>query len=119
MDEATMVILKEWKKKQKQAFLMLGYNTLSKEQLVFSNTQNSFIQPAKTNDWVNSILRNTNLPYISTHKFRHTHCSLLFEASASIKSVQDRLGHSDVKTTMDVTANAKEDAIQKFETYMI
>ncbi|MFJ7369375.1 tyrosine-type recombinase/integrase [Lysinibacillus sp. NPDC098008] len=123
MDEATMVILKEWRKKQKQAFLMLGYNTLAKDQLVFSNTQNSFIQPTKTNDWVKSVLRNTDLPYISTHKFRHTHCSLLFEAGATIKSVQDRLGHSDIKTTMDVyahvTANAKEDAIQKFESYML
>ncbi|WP_342471981.1 site-specific integrase [Metasolibacillus sp. FSL H7-0170] len=123
MDEATMVILKEWRKKQQQAYLMLGYDTLSEEQLVFSNTRNSYIQPTKTNDWVKSILRNSDLPYVSTHAFRHTHCSLLFEAGASIKSVQDRMGHSDIKTTMDVyahvTANAKEDAIQKFETYMI
>lgn len=122
MDEATMIILKEWKKKQQQAYLMLGYNTLTNEQLVFSNTCNSFIQPAKTNDWVKSILRNTELPYVSTHAFRHTHCSLLFEAGATIKSVQDRLGHSDVKTTMDiyahVTASAKEDAIQKFEAFL-
>ncbi len=122
MDEATMVILNEWKKKQQQAYLMLGYNTLTKEQLVFSNNRNSFIQPTKTNDWVKSILRHTNLPYMSTHGFRHTHCSLLFEAGSKIKEVQDRLGHSDVKTTLDiyahVTASAKEDAIQKFESYL-
>lgn len=122
MDKTTMVILKEWKKKQQQTYLSLGYNTLTKEQLIFSNTRNSFIQPAKTNDWVKSILRNTELPYVSTHAFRHTHCSLLFEAGATIKSVQDRLGHSDVKTTMDVyahvTASAKEDAIEKFEAYI-
>lgn len=117
-----MAILKEWQKKQKQAFLMLGYNTLAKEQLTFSNTRNSFIQPTKTNDWVKSILHNTELPYVSTHAFRHTHRSLLFEAGATIKSVQDRLGHSDVKTTMDVyahvTESAKEDAINKFESYL-
>ena len=122
MDEATIAILKEWKNKQRQAYLMLGYSTLTKQQLIFSNTCNSFIQPAKTNDWVKSILRNTELPYVSTHAFRHTHCSLLFEAGATIKSVQDRLGHSDVKTTMDVyahvTASAKEDAIQKFQSYL-
>lgn len=122
MDEATMVILKEWKKKQQQAYLTLGYNTLQKEQLVFSNTKNSFIQPTKTNDWLRSIIGKSNLPPITTHGFRHTHCSLLFEADATIKSVQDRLGHSDVKTTMDVyahvTASAKEDAIQKFKNYM-
>lgn len=34
MDEVTMTVLKEWKKKQQQAYLILGYNTLSKKQLV-------------------------------------------------------------------------------------
>lgn len=58
MDEATMVILKEWKKQQRQAHLMLGFNTMQKNQLVFSNTKNSFIQPAKTNDWLKSIINN-------------------------------------------------------------
>ena len=42
-----------------------------------------------------------NLPddfkQISIHGFRHTHASLLFEAGASIKDVQSRLGHSDIK----------------------
>jgi len=122
MDEATMIILKEWKKKQQQIYLMLGYNTLSKEQLVFSNTRNSFIQPTKTNDWLKSILRNTELPYVSTHAFRHTHCSLLFEAGVSIKAVQDRLGHADIQTTMNVYAHvmpeAKTEAVNKFSDYM-
>ena len=122
MNEATMVILKEWKKKQQQAYLMLGYNTLNKNQLVFSNTKNDLIQPTKTNDWLKSIINKHNLPAITTHGFRHTHCSLLFEAGAKIKEVQDRLGHSDIKTTMDiyahVTKQAKEDAILKFDNYL-
>lgn len=122
MDEATMVILKEWKKQQCQAHLMLGFNVMQKNQLVFSNTKNSFIQPAKTNDWLKSIINKNGLPAISTHGFRHTHCSLLFEAGATIKSVQDRLGHSDVKTTMDVyahvTASAKVDAIKRLSDYL-
>ncbi|WP_368634385.1 tyrosine-type recombinase/integrase [Kurthia gibsonii] len=59
---------------------------------------------------------------MTTHGLRHTHCSLLFEAGAKIKEVQVRLGHTDIQTTMNiyahVTAKAKEDAIQKFETYL-
>ncbi|UQW99052.1 tyrosine-type recombinase/integrase [Rummeliibacillus sp. G93] len=54
-----------------------------------------------------------------THGLRHTHCSLLFEAGAKIKEVQDCLGHNDIQTTMNiythVSAKAKENAIQKFE----
>lgn len=62
------------------------------------------------------------LSKITTHGLRHTHCSLLFEAGASLKEVQDRLGHSDVKTTMDVythvTQKAKDEAILKFSSYI-
>lgn len=46
---------------------------------------------------------------ITTHGFRHTHCSLLFEAGASIKEVQDRLGHSDIKTTMNIYAHVSKE----------
>ena len=43
--------------------------------------------------------------HITAHGLCHTHCSLLFEAGASIKEVQFRLGHRDVKTTLDVYAH--------------
>lgn len=50
------------------------------------------------------------------------HCSLLFEAGASLKEVQDRLGHSDIQTTMNIYAHvspeAKEETINKFGNFM-
>lgn len=74
------------------------------------------------NVWLKAIIKKHNLPAITTHGFRHTHCSLSFEAGAKIKEVQDRLGHSDIKTTMDIYAHvtpaAKEEAIQKFDAYV-
>lgn len=122
MDDQTMQILKQWKKQQQQELLILGFNTLNKEQLVFSNTKNEYLQPTKTRRWLVQVQKKYNLKSITTHGLRHTHCSLLFEAGASIKEVQDRLGHSDVKTTMDiyahVTHKAKAEAIQKFENYI-
>ncbi|WP_223553873.1 site-specific integrase [Lysinibacillus sphaericus] len=122
MDEQTMQILKQWKMQQQEDYLILGFNTLNKDQLVFSNERNEFLQPTKTRKWLVQVQTKYNLKPITTHGLRHTHCSLLFEAGASIKEVQDRLGHSDVKTTMDiythVTQKAKAEAIQKFESYI-
>lgn len=122
MDDKTMAILKEWKKKQKQDYLILGFNTMQPKQLVFSNEQNEYLQPTKTRKWILHVQKKYNLGTITTHGLRHTHCSLLFEAGASIKEVQDRLGHSDVQTTMNiyahVTKKAKEEAIQKFASYI-
>ncbi|KOO48777.1 site-specific integrase [Viridibacillus arvi] len=122
MDERTMAILKEWRKKQKLDYFKLGFNTMAANQLVFSNEYNDFLQPTKTRKWIIQIQKKYNLKEVSTHGLRHTHCSLLFEAGAKIKEVQDRLGHSDIQTTMNiyahVTEKARESAIQKFENYL-
>ncbi|MEC1304289.1 site-specific integrase [Lysinibacillus capsici] len=122
IDDATIVILKEWKRIQKQEYLVLGHNTMKANQLIFSNTNNEYIQPVQVQKWMYSVQKKHSLVKITPHGLRHTHCSLLFEAGASLKEVQDRLGHSDVKTTMDiythVTKKAQEGAIQKFATYL-
>lgn len=122
MDPKTMDTLKEWKKQQRQDYLILGFNTLQQKQLVFSNDQNEFLQPTKTRKWLEHILTKYQLPKITTHGFRHTHCSILLEAGVGIKEVQDRLGHTDIKTTMNIYAHvsqqAKDGAINKFANYM-
>ncbi|WP_232329009.1 MULTISPECIES: tyrosine-type recombinase/integrase [Metabacillus] len=53
---------------------------------------------------------------------RHIHASLLFVAGASIKEVQERLGHSDIQITMNiythVTDHLKEQTAEKFQRYI-
>lgn len=122
MDSTTMGILNEWKKRQRQDYLVLGYDTLQPNQLVFSNRYNELLQPTMTRKWLEHILTKYQLPQITTHGFRHTHCSLLFEAGCGIKEVQDRLGHSDSKTTLNiythVSQQAKEGAVNRLEMFM-
>lgn len=122
IDVTTITILQSWKKQQRAEYLTLGYNTLQPKQLVFSNEMNEFLQPTKTRKWLEYILNKYQLPKITTHGFRHTHCSLLFEAGVKIKEVQDRLGHNDVQTTLNIYAHvsekAKGEAISKLENFM-
>ena len=92
-------------------------------------------QPCFTDDITNSYLylnfMNANLKRIckkydfkeiKVHGFRHTHCSLMFESGATIQEVQDRLGHSDLKTTMGiyahVTQKQKDNLAVKFSKYV-
>lgn len=122
MDDKTMEVLKTWKRIQKQDYLTLGFNTMQPKQLIFSNKQNEYLQPTMTRKWIKQIQKKYNLEAITTHGLRHTHCSLLFEAGVSLKEVQVRLGHSDVKTTLDiythVTQEAKDEAILKFASHV-
>ncbi|PPA68440.1 site-specific integrase [Jeotgalibacillus proteolyticus] len=56
--------------------------------------------------------------HITPHSFRHTHTSLLIEAGAGLKEIQERLGHSDINTTMNIyahmTKNIEEKTSHKF-----
>ena len=48
---------------------------------------------------------------------RHTHATLLLEQNVEAKVVQERLGHSNISTTMDiyshVTKNVQDKAVEK------
>lgn len=56
------------------------------------------------------------------HSLRHTHATMLLEAGADYKEIQERLGHSKLATTMDtyshVTQRLKNNAVDKFESYI-
>ncbi|WP_258832656.1 site-specific integrase [Peribacillus frigoritolerans] len=56
--------------------------------------------------------------HIPPHSFRHTHTSLLIEAGAGVKEIQERLGHSDINATMNIyahmTKNPEEKTSHKF-----
>lgn len=122
LDDRTLDILKGWRVNQRKEQLLHGYNTMHATQLVFTNQDNTFLSPAKPRQWLLSAIKNHDIKPITIHGFRHTHCSLLFEAGASIQEVQERLGHSDVQTTMNiythVTEKAKEETAQKFANYV-
>lgn len=122
LDDRTLNILKNWKHEQRKILLKQGYNTINTSQLVFTSKNNTHLSVSIPARWLKSTVKNSDLAPITVHGFRHTHCSLLFEAGASIQEVQERLGHSDIKTTMDiythVTKNKKEETASKFANYV-
>jgi integrase len=89
---------------------------------IFSNDHNEYMHPIKTRKWILHVQDKNYLGTITTHCLRHTHCSLLIEAVASLKVVQNHSGHTGVQTMMNiythVTRKVKEEAILKFANYI-
>lgn len=65
-----------------------------------------------TQKW-NRFLKANNLRYIRLHDLRHTHATLLLQSGVNVKTVQDRLGHSDVTITLNTYAHVTSDMAQE------
>lgn len=53
------------------------------------------------------------LPDFSAHHLRHTFCTRLCEQETNLKVIQSIMGHKDIKTTMEIYAEATEEKKQE------
>lgn len=68
------------------------------------------IYPTTVTRWQARFTKRHNLPKVSPHDLRHTAGTLALEGGASIKQVQDLLGHADPSTTMKYYAGVSAEA---------
>ena len=106
---------REFQERNKQDYEMLYHD----DEFIFT-TKDGYPQTIKQISLrLKRLLEKTSIKKnITPHSFRHTHTSLLIEANVHIKEIQERLGHSDINTTMGIyahmTKNMKKKASTKF-----
>lgn len=109
-------LVKDWKKEVELQHTITG---VTPSDNVFPNSKNSFMDPNNLNPALDRIIDRYDLKRITVHGFRHTHISILFMGGATIKQVQDRVGHGDIETTMNIythlTKESREEAPQLFD----
>ncbi|MFQ4259001.1 UNVERIFIED_CONTAM: site-specific integrase [Clostridioides difficile] len=66
-------------------------------------TQQMFFKPFKR------LLENSNLRYIKLHELRHTNATLMLLSGTNIKTISERLGHTDIKITMNKYSHVLEE----------
>jgi integrase len=72
------------------------------ENLVFKTSTGGPVDQARPTHALKRALRGAGLPQIRIHDLRHTAASALLTAGVHPKVVQEFLGHSSIKVTMDI-----------------
>lgn len=124
IDPYTYNILKTWREKQQARYINVRDNHLVfTRDIPLKNEKDQPFDPDYLNRCMKTVVKeNKEIREITIHGFRHTHCSLLFEAGATLKEVQDRLGHANSDITLKiythVTTHAKRETANKLALYL-
>lgn len=106
-------LLREYKKKSWNANI---------HNAVFS-TQEGKPFPGSTIDYnLKKFAKKAEIHPIRFHDLRHTHASILIQNNVNIKVVSERLGHSDISTTLNTYThfdeNSKKEVAEAFVTFL-
>ncbi|AMB96779.1 site-specific integrase [Aerococcus urinaeequi] len=125
LDQTTVFKLRKWKLEQTKILFKFGKRPKPDDQqyVLVNFDTNDHLESTYFGSLTRKLVKRYNLPHITPHGFRHTHCSLLFEAGVSIKDVQDRLGHRSYQTTMNiythVTNKRRDETADTFAEFML
>ncbi len=113
-------LLKEWQSAQLTEWQGLTVNTkvtamLAPKAYVFGSEIDPYAPmfPHTPTRWLKSFIKKHGLPDVSPHDLRHTAGSLMLASGATIKDVQDTLGHADPSTTLKFYAGTTPESLRK------
>lgn len=91
---------------------------------VFTNSAGSPLITTVINEILSEVVEMSSIDKkVTTHTLRHTHISILAQLGINLKAIQERVGHTDYKTTLDiythVTDKMAQDMMNKLENFKI
>lgn len=119
LDAETIVLLNKWKINQRKYMLSLG---ITDPTMIFCGIYKQMITHHAIYARMLTITEKSGVPFMGIHVTRHTHASLLLDAGANMKEVQDRLRHASIKMTMDtyghLSKETKEKTVEKLVAHL-
>jgi integrase len=112
------LVLRQHRQRMQAACSVLG-RPMKNEDLVFQRADGRAVPPdAVTKGWI-KLVRREGFHGVRFHDLRHTHATLLMKQGVHPKIVQERLGHSSIRITLDIYSHVlpglQQDAALAFD----
>ncbi|TJZ40068.1 site-specific integrase [Priestia megaterium] len=79
-------------------------------QFLFTSWHGKPLHPSSVTTWWRRFTKRNNLKYIRFHDLRHTSATLLINKGVHAKVISTRLGHADIRTTMNIYGHVLQEA---------
>ena len=104
LDPGTVGVLRSWRRLQAEDRMALA-GAWPDHGLVFTREDGAPPHPDTVSGTFDAMVKASGLPRITVHALRHTHATILLALGEPVKAVSERLGHSDVTTTLNYYAH--------------
>ncbi|KXS41418.1 MAG: integrase family protein [Candidatus Frackibacter sp. T328-2] len=115
-------ILKNRKKEQNKNKLALGPDYVDKYNLVFCKGNGDKLYPQTATSRFKRAAKKAGFEGYNIHTLRHTHATFMLQNNVHPRVVQERLGHSDISTTLNtyshVIPSMQKEAAEKLKNFM-
>jgi integrase len=101
LPEESIVLLRKHRAIIAREKLQLGQEYVDYD-LVICTSKGTAISPANLRRTYNRLIKQADVPAIRFHDLRHTHATLLLSQGVHAKVISERLGHNNIKTTLDI-----------------
>lgn len=79
-------------------------------QFLFTSWNGKPLYPSSVGTWWRRFIKKHELKYIRFHDLRHTSATLLINSGVHAKIISTRLGHADIRTTMNIYGHSLQEA---------
>lgn len=101
LDDDVVAALRSWQEGQRLDEMLAGAGWAGSDK-VFTDEHGRALNPSAFRAAWEAALRESGARKIRPHDLRHTHAALLIAAGVHPKAVQERLGHANIATTLDI-----------------
>lgn len=84
-----------------------------KSDYVFHTRDGNHLTPSNVNRAFRKLVQDSGIAHVRFHDLRHTHATLLISKGVDVKTVSERLGHDDVRLTLQQYTHVISEADRK------